>query len=154
MKSNLMTEHHDRVACLDLRAATDQQSLTVADDTTDGCTLGKAQFEHFLACHLRVRLGCELSHIGIGRHKEVDVVDVGIEHHLINVTGSQHFLIDDGTNIEAFGHRNIVEILDHGHSFPHAQSFGRQTSQNICLGIARERHKGLRILNTLLVEQS
>ena len=81
-------------------------------------------------------------------------MDVGIEHHLIDVAGSQCLLVDDGTDVEALGHRHVVEVLDHCHGLAHAEAFGREAGQDVGLGIAGEGHEGLRVLDAFLVEQT
>ena len=80
-------------------------------------------------------------------------MDVGVEHHLVDVAGGQRLFVDNRTEVEALGHRHIVEIFHHRHRFPHAQPLRRQTGQDVRLGIARERHESLRVLDALFVEQ-
>ena len=80
-------------------------------------------------------------------------MDIGVEHHLVDVTGRQRLFVDNRAEIEALRHRNVVEILDHRHRLAHAEPFRRQTGENVGFGVARERHESLRVLDSLLVEQ-
>ena len=118
-------------------------SHAVANQSTDGGTFRQPQFKHPLAGDLRPLLCRKLRHVGIGGHEEPHVLHIHVEHHLVNITGSQGFLIDDGSNIEAFGHLHIVEVLHHGYRLANPQSFGGQASEDIRLGIAGECHESL-----------
>ena len=81
-------------------------------------------------------------------------MDIGIEHHLIDVAGSQHLFINNSTDVEALGHGDVVEVFDHCHRLAHAKSLGGETGKDVRFGISREGYEGLRVLDAFLVEQT
>ena len=91
-------------------------------------------------------------HIGIGNGQRLHGGDVGLEHHLINVAGGKGLLIDDGADVEAFGHRDIIGVFHHRHGFAHAEALGGQASENVGLGIVGEGEKSLCVSYALVDE--
>ena len=126
-----------------------EQSLTVANESTYGHTLRQSEVLNGLLCNLRTFRRNELCDIGIGCHEEAHVVNVGIEHHLIDVAGGYRLLVDDGADVQTLSHTYVVDVLDHCHRLAHSHSLGCKTSEDISLSITGERHESLRILYAL-----
>lgn len=142
-----MAEHHNRIARVNQCVTRHKQSLTVANESTYGHTLRQSEVFNGLLCNLGTLRRDEFGNVGVGCHEETHIVNVGIEHHLIDMAGGYRLLVDDSTDVQTFSHTYIVDVLDHCHCLAHTHSLGCKTSQNVGLGISGERNKGLRILD-------
>ena len=70
------------------------------------------------------------------------------------MTGGNGLLVDDSSDVEAFGHTDIVEILYQCHCLTYTELLSSQTSQDVRLCITGKRNEGLRVSDSLLFEQS
>ena len=61
--------------------------------------------------------------------------------------------IDNRTDIQAFGHADIVSVFNHCHGFAYAEAFGSQTGQNVGFGIFSQCCKCLCLANAFFFEQ-
>ena len=150
----LVAEHQDGVASLNLSITVDKNALLVANQSANGDAERQAKVLDGLLGDLRPLGSGKFCHVAIDEHQRADIVDVGIEHHLIYVAGSQCLLVDDGAYVEALGHFDIVEVLDHGHSLAYTESLSSEAGQDVSLGIAGECHEGLGVLYAFLLQQT
>ena len=67
---------------------------------------------------------------------------------------SQRLLVDNGTDVQTFGHLYIVQVFHHGYRLANTQALGSKTSQDVGLGIVRESYEGLRVLDTFFLKQA
>ena len=95
----------------------------------------------------------KLCHVGVGVHQEPHVHDVGVEHHLVDVAGGDDLLVDDGADVQTLCHAHIVDVLHRRHGLAHTHALGCETSQDVGLGVACERHKRLCVLYSLVDEE-
>ena len=149
-----MAEHEDAVTCFDLGVTIDQDALFATYQSADGDATGQTQRLHGGLRHTRSLGSHELGHFAVGQHQCTHVTHVGLHHHLEDMAGGHGLLVDDGTDVQALGHGHIVQVLDHGNGLAHAQLLGRETGQDIGLGIARQRDEGLRVLDAFLTQQA
>ena len=126
-----MAKHHDRVACLNLGVTTDQLAAFATYQSANGDAEGQSQVFHQFFCYLRAFCCRKLRHFGIDKHQRTQVIDIGLEQHLEDVTGSDGHFINDGADIQFLGHLHVVEVLYHCHSLTDTESLGRQTGENI-----------------------
>ena len=148
-----MAEYHDRVARFNLRVARNEHSLLATHQSADGHADGHSQvLDRFLG-YLGSFFGDELRHVGVGIHEKAHVHHVGVEHHLIDVAGGNHLLVDDGSDVEALSHAHVVDVLYGSHGLSHSHALGCEACQDIGLCVSRQRHESLRAAYSLLVEQ-
>lgn len=83
----------------------------------------------------------ELCNIGIGRRQEADVIDISVEEHLIDIACRGYLLVDNRSDVETLGHTDVVDILNHSHRLSHPHALGRQTGQDVCLGVGCQGHE-------------
>ena len=100
-----LAEDDDTVARLQLGVTIDKRSLICAANvTTKGDSSRQAQLTDGLRTGGATLFRNNLGHIGTGYGKALDVVGIGVEHHLIDTACRYHFLVDDGADVELLGH--------------------------------------------------
>ena len=125
-----------------------EHTFTVANKSTDGDTLGQSHILDGLLGDTRTFLYLEFCYIGIGKGEAFHIGYVGIEHHLIDVAGGNHLLVDDGTDVQTFCHADIVNVFYFCHGLDDSQSFGGQASQDVRFRIAGQSHESIGILDS------
>lgn len=80
-------------------------------------------------------------------------MNVGVEHHLIDVARRNRLLVDDCADIQTLSHAHVVDVLYHSHRLAHTHALRRKAGEDISLGVARESHERLRVLDAFLDEQ-
>ena len=69
----IMTEYHNRIACLYLRVARNQQAFTISNQSANGCTFRQSYIFYRNLCDLRLFLWYKFGDVCIGRHQEGNV---------------------------------------------------------------------------------
>ena len=90
----------------------------------------------------------EFRNVGIGKCQALHVADVSIQHHLIDVAGGNHFLVDYRTDVEAFRHTYIIYVFHFRHRLADAHALGGKAGENVSFRIVRQGNKSLRIFQT------
>ncbi len=86
--------------------------------------------------------------------EESYVHHVGIKHQsLIDVAGSNHFLVDDGTDIQTFCHAHVIHVFDGSYGLAHTHSLGGEAGEDIGLRISRQCHESLGASDSFLCEE-
>lgn len=116
---DVVAENHHRVARFYLCITRNEHSFFTANQSTDGYTDRHAEFLHRFLGYLRTFFGYKLSHIGVSAHQESHVHHVGIEHHLVDVAGGNHLLVDNGTDIQTLCHAHVVYVFYGSHRLAH-----------------------------------
>ena len=93
----------------------------------------------------------KLRYIGIGKGEAFYVAHIGIQHHLVDMAGGNHLLVDDRADVEAFSHAYIVDIFYFGYGFSYTHAFCCQTGKNVCFRVSGQCHKGFRYSSILLL---
>ena len=62
------------------------------------------------------------------------------------VAGGNHLLVDNSTDVQTFGHADVVDVFYFGHSFGNSHSLGCQAGQNIGFGVASQCNEGICVL--------
>ena len=96
----------------------------------------------------RIGLHGEFCNVGIGKSKTFYIADISIQHHLVDVAGGDHLLVDHRTDIEAFCHTYIIYIFYFCHCFADAHTFGCKAGENIRFRVVRQCYESFRILQT------
>ena len=78
--------------------------------------------------------------------------DTRVQQHLVDIRSGNRFLIEHRTDIQTFGHRDIIEVLHVGDSLAYTKPFGRQASEDIRFTAVRHGYKSVCVLNTFFFE--
>ena len=104
--------------------------------------------------NFRVGFHGELCNVGIGKGQAFYVTDVSIQHHLIDVAGGNHLLIDYRTDVEALCHTYIIYIFYFRHCLADAHTFGGKAGKNVCFRVFRQGYEGFCVLQTFFDKQA
>ena len=115
------------VAGTDLCITCHQDTFSVADHSSDGSTLWESQVFNQVFGDFSTFRYSEFSNVRIGKSKTFHIRHVGIQHHLVDMAGSNHFFIDNSTDIKTFRHTDIVDILNFCHCLFHSHTFSGET---------------------------
>ena len=124
------------VAGLYLRVTHNHNTFTVTYQSADSGSFGQAEvfyrvFGYFGSC-----FDGKLRYISIGESQAFHIADVGIQHHLVNMAGSDHLFIDDSADVKAFRHTYIIYVFYFRHCFAYSHTLCRQTGKDVCFRVA------------------
>ena len=139
-------EDDNTVTRLQLGFTIDESTLVrAANVTAKGDSCWQMEFiNRFRTCGAAF-LCNNLCHIGTGYGKALDILGIGVEHHLIDASCCYHLLVDDGTYIELLRHRDIVCVIDQCNGLAHSHALGGKASQDVGLRLGSEGTEGLHV---------
>ena len=134
------------VAGADLRITCHQDTFSVTDHSSDGGAFGKSQvFNQVFGYFGPFRYG-EFCNVRIGKSQAFHIRHVGVQHHLVDMAGSNHFFIDNCADVKTLCHTNIVDVLHFCHRLFHSHTFGGETGKDIRFRVAGQGYKCFGIL--------
>ena len=141
------------VARLDLRVTHYDNTLPVAHQSADGDAFGQPQVFHLVLGYLGTCLYDKLCYVGIGHSEAFHVAYVCVKHHLVDVAGGYHFLVDDGADVQAFCHAYVIYVFHFGNGLPYFHALGGKAGKDVGFRVSGQCHKSVGILDALLYQQ-
>ena len=142
------------VTCLDLGVTGYQYGLLVTDKSADGDSARQGDILYLIAGDFSSLHDIEFCYIGIGECQALDIGDISIEHHLVNMAGGNLLFVDDCANIQFFGHVDVVNVLNLCDGLGYAETFGSQTGQNVGFRVVGQGHESLGVFYSFTQKQA
>ena len=94
----------------------------------------------------------ELDDFGIGTGEVVYAAHRSIQQHLVDVGCSDGLLVEHGTDIQPFRHRNIIQILHFGDGLAHTETLRRKACEDVRFATVGYCYECIRVLDALFLE--
>ena len=111
LNEHVLAEHDHTVAFLNLGHTVYVHTFAATYQSADSNSGGKAEVFHRFLGDPGSGLYFKFCYIGVGHGQAIHVGNVRIQHHLVNMTGGNRLFVDDGADIQSFGHGDIVQIV-------------------------------------------
>ena len=112
------------VAGADLRITCHQDTFSVTDHSSDGGAFGEPQVFNQVFGYFGPFWYGEFCNVRIGKSQAFHIRHVGVQHHLVDMAGSNHFFIDNRADVETLCHTDIVDVFHFCHRLFHSHTFG------------------------------